>query len=132
MLVLRMPNERQVRVENEREMVFAHGGLFARGALFATSYRAARTAAMNSCARFVSSFQSPFRINVGSRTLPTAPTATAPARNHSATFEASTPLVGMIGICGSGPRTAFKYSGPNFTAGKIFTMSAPKIGRAHV
>ena len=27
--------------------------------------------------------------------------------------------------CGSGPRTAFKYSGPNFTAGKIFTMSAP-------
>src|SRR5208283_418227 len=57
--------------------------------------------------------------------LPPAPTATAPALIHSATFSMLTPPVGMSCACGSGPFTAFTNEGPRISPGKTLTMSAP-------
>ena len=51
--------------------------------------------------------------------LPPMPTATAPARNQSPILCSSTPPVGIIGMCGSGPRSAFKYDGPNAEPGNF-------------
>src|SRR5690606_40902967 len=68
--------------------------------------RVAANAAANFSARRVRSAQSPALIDAEFARSPPAPTATAPAANHSARLSGLTPPVGMRGASGKGPRRA--------------------------
>jgi hypothetical protein len=67
----------------------------------------------------------PSAIAFGSRSAVPTPTATAPAAIQSPALVSDTPPVGIIRICGSGPRMSLKNCGPRAVAGNTLTTSAP-------
>src|SRR4030042_2107100 len=85
------------------------------------------TTCTNSAPRLEISSNLPSFASCGGQSSLPAPTATTPVENHSATFTALTPPVGIIGIYGKGPLRAFIYAGPPSEPGKIFITSAHSL-----